>query len=40
MRKLFNLVLSGICPKCKTNWSDWFGKCPNCGYIGDPISDE
>lgn len=35
------IVLSGICPKCKTNSDMWIGrKCPNCGYMGTPINDE
>ena len=36
-----SIVLSGICPKCKTNYTDWFkGKCPRCGCFGLPIQDE
>lgn len=36
-----SIVLSGICPKCKSNCINWFNKkCPNCGYIGTPINDE
>lgn len=36
-----SIVLSGICPKCKTFYTDWFNcKCPKCGYIGLPIGDE
>ena len=36
-----SIVLSGICPKCKANCTDWLNKkCPNCGYIGLPINDE
>ena len=35
------VVTSGICPKCKVNSENWFGRiCPNCGYIGKPIQDE
>lgn len=34
------LVLSGICPNCKTNWNEWWGKCPSCGYVGTPLNDE
>lgn len=36
-----SIVLNGICPKCKFNFTNWFnGKCANCGYIGLPINDE
>lgn len=41
MNTRFIIVLSGICPKCKTNSIGWLNLvCPNCGYIGYPISDE
>lgn len=27
-----SIVLSGICPIYKTNYTDWFNRiCPNCG---------
>lgn len=36
-----SIVLNGICPKCKFNYTNWFNrKCPNCGYIGLAINDE
>lgn len=36
-----SIVLSGICPKCGRNCTDWFGgKCPNCGWVGTPLNDE